>query len=151
MIRLCACTVRFCFFAAFSLSVANLRAQDGLEPMAGAGGVMQDAERRALKPVQTKQGNSLPTVVTSDPATNRYTGADAKKIGVIAGVRILGSVKFANNEEIVQKLLKILDDGTEKTVGEVNAAFSAVRQELLNKGYYLARISLARKNTYDKN
>ncbi len=150
MIRLCACIVRFSFFAVFSLLFADLWAQDGLEPMAGAGGVMRDAERRALKSVPTSQADSLPTVVTTDPATNRYTGVDAKKIGIIAGIRILGSVKFANNEEIVQKLLKILDDGTEKTVGEVNSAFSAVRQELLNKGYYLARISLARKNTYDK-
>ena len=79
MIRLCACIVRFSFFAVFSLLFADLWAQDGLEPMAGAGGVMRDAERRALKSVPTSQADSLPTVVTTDPTTNRYTGVDKKK------------------------------------------------------------------------
>lgn len=130
---------------------ASLHGEDGIGSMAGTGGVMRDAERRALTPSLPVKDNKGTTDVTAEKSPVALSQEVAEKqIGPIASIRVFGATEFAEREEIPAKILTALGSEGDKTVGDVLGAIEAVRKELLQKGYYLVRISLAKTNTYDK-
>ena len=125
-------------------------AQGALAPMSGTGGVIRDAERRVLAPERPSSKDVAAPEIKAKRSAPTLQKADAEKvIGSIAAVKVFGSVEFAERENVSGRILSALGEG-EKTVGAVLGALESVRQELLAKGFYLVRISLARKNTYDK-
>ena len=125
--------------------------EDGLGPMAGAGGIMQDAERRVLAPEHPQEEASAPELATPTTVDERMEAVADKKVGRINSVKVFGSREFAERERIAERIIEALgDDGEEKTVGEINGALAKVKQALLEKGYYLVRIALARTSTYDR-
>ena len=126
-----------------------LYAQETLGPMAGTGGVMRDAERRALAPLPTKEaGKASPSVQTDASAAPQDESSKAT-LGVIETVKVFGSVEFAEREELSAKILMALGEGGEKTMGDVKAALAAVRQDFVDRGFYLVRIALARSAAYN--
>ena len=126
-----------------------LYAQETLGPMAGTGGVMRDAERRALAPLPTKEaGKAAPSVQTDASAAPQDESSKAT-LGVIETVKVFGSVEFAEREELSAKILMALGEGGEKTMGDVKAALAAVRQDFVDRGFYLVRIALARSAAYN--
>ena len=126
----------------------SLYAQEALGPMAGTGGVMRDAERRALAPVPTKDAGKVPSPQTGGVAEPQDASSQ-KVLGVIETVQVFGSIEFAEREEVSSKILGALGEAGVKTMGEVKAALAAVRQEFIDRGYYLVRIALARSATYN--
>ena len=139
--------------AAIVCAVASMAAiaEDGLGPMAGAGGVMRDAERRALTPVVApKEAKALPAANDTAKPDHKLDAVKGRVIGPIAAIKVFGSTEFAEREDISGKLLEALGDEGAKTVGDVIEAMGKVRQELLKLGYYLVTIQLAKKGTYDK-
>lgn len=126
----------------------NLYAQEALGPMAGTGGVMRDAERRALAPVPSKDAGNVPSPQTGEAAEPQDASVQ-EVLGVIETVRVFGSTEFAEREEIAPKILAALGGEGEKTMGEVKAALTAVRKEFVDKGYYLLRLALARTTAYN--
>lgn len=125
--------------------------EDGIGAMAGAGGVMRDAERRALSSSLPSKANRGTTDVTAEKSPVALSQEIAgKQIGPIASIRVFGATEFAEREKIPAKILTALGSEGDKTVGDVLGAIETVRKELLQKGYYLVRISLAKTDTYDK-
>ena len=122
-------------------------ANDGLEPMAGAGGVMRDAERRALAPKPVKRDAKVPEVVSSGKKDAPQKDG-SKKLGPISSVRVFGATNFSDRVDISGRVLERLNDGAPKTKGQVTEALAAIRQDLLNAGYYLVRLSPARRNAF---
>lgn len=128
-----------------------LHGEDGLGSMSGTGGVMRDAERRALTtPVPARNGNGAVDVAAEPSPSALSPEVEGRKIGQISAIRVFGSTEFAEREEIPAKVMSALGEEGDKTVGDILAAIERVRKELLQKGYYLVRISLAKENTYDK-
>lgn len=126
-------------------------AAESIGSMAGTGGVMRDAERRALSPATpAKDGQAAAGVAAGTPSVALSPEVSSKVIGPVAAVRIFGSTAFAEREEISTKVLAALGATGDKTVGDVLGAIETVRKELLQKGYYLVRITLAKANTYEK-
>ena len=78
----CACPV----FSAF--------AEEVLGPMAGAGGVMRDAERRALAPATAPAEKSIPQVAAPKKSEKASTPASGKVLGPVAAVKVNGSKEF---------------------------------------------------------
>ena len=132
------------------MSVATLQAAEGLEPMAGTGGVMRDAERRVLGEQPVKKNRKQPELIASEqkmPESPKE--ADAKVWGEIAAVRVFGSREFAEEVGLAGRVLNELKGEGAKSSAEVNSAVAKVRQDLMKEGYYLLRISLARGKPYD--
>lgn len=126
-------------------------AEDGLGPMAGTGGVMRDAERRALTPVVApKEAKTLPAAKDAAKSDPKLDAVKGRAIGPIAAIKVFGSTEFAEREGIPGRLLEALGGEGVKTVGDVIEAMGKVRHELLKQGYYLVTIQLAKKGTYDK-
>ena len=116
-------------------------AQEGLEPMSGAGGVMRDAERRVLTPVVIPSDRNIPEVNAGpENADDDHAAKSARIVGPVDSVEIFGSIDFAAREDIGNKIMDVLGEGP-KTAGEIVDAISKVRQDLLKKGYYLVRMS----------
>lgn len=140
--------------AAIAVAGAASFAENPVGPMSGTGGVMRDAERRALAATPSKdaKANAAP-VSDAAPAEQeldkRLKAVEKKVLGPISDVKVFGSVEFAEKTGIAEKLLAELSGDGDRTIGDVTAAIAKVRKELMNEGYYLLRISLARKNTYD--
>ena len=135
-----------CVFAASAVAV-----EDGLEPMAGTGGVMRDAERRALKPVVApKEAKKLPEAKDAAKSDPNLDAVKGRVIGPIAAVKVFGSTEFADREGVSAKVLEALGGEGDKTIGDVLEAMEKVRQDLVKRGYYLVTIQLAKKGTYDK-
>ena len=126
------------------------RAEEVLGPMAGTGGVMRDAERRALAPTEAAapKSNNPAISVAKKPEV-----ADVKKTGKVLGpieaVKINGSKEFAERERLAERILAELGAGGDKTLDDVKAANEKVRGELMERGMYLVRISVVRENFYD--
>ena len=128
-----------------------LHGEDGLGSMAGTGDVMRDAERRAFTPVvPVKKGSGAVDMAAEPSPAALSPEVEGRKIGQISAVRVFGSAEFAEREGIPAKVMSELGAEGDKTVGDILAAIDRVRKTLLQKGYYLVRISLARENTYDK-
>lgn len=145
-------------FVSYSLVVTGIfccvssLGEEGVGTLSGAGGVMRDAERRALAttptPVKEKKGEA--DVKAEKPAVAVAPQVAEKKVGPIEAVRVFGSTAFSEREDVAGKVKTALGAEGDKTVGEILKALESVRKELLQKGYYLVRISLAKTNTYDK-
>ena len=87
----------------------SLYAQEALGPMAGTGGVMRDAERRALAPVPTKDAGKVPPPQTGG-AAEPQDASSQELLGVIETVRVFGSTEFAEREEVSSKILVALGE-----------------------------------------
>jgi len=124
--------------------------EEGLAPMAGTGGPLRDAERRVLGNLPTKADREQPQVVSPQKADEQPKSVDNRVIGEISAIHFFGSTDFAEEHGLGDKLLSALGSGV-KTVGDVTAAMTQVRQELMQSGYYLLRLSILRKDAYDKN
>ena len=98
------------------------RAEEVLGPMAGTGGVMRDAERRALAPTEAAVPKSNPAI----SGAKKPEVADAKKTGKVLGpieaVKINGSKEFAERERLAERILAELGAGGDKTLDDVKAA-----------------------------
>lgn len=148
----------------FSSCVAM--AQEGLEPMAGTGGVMRDAERRALMPLPVSKDRKVPLPTSSPQKKEKASKEDERVLGPITGIRFYGATNFAytvklpedtvlsNGEKLTDDMsltdgfLKLLNDGSPKTRGQVREVMTEMRQLLLKSGYYLVRFSPARKDAF---
>lgn len=122
-------------------------AQEGLEPMAGAGGVMRDAERRALAPVPSRRARKVSDIAPGKHNAEPARKDDDKVLGPISDVRIYGATNFAERVNLAESVRDLLADGESKTRGQVREALSEIRQNLLQAGYYLVRLSPARKDS----
>jgi len=124
-------------------------AEEALGPMAGTGGVMRDAERRAVAAPPADSGRKTPEVA-KPPVEDKKSAEDATAIGPVKSVRVLGDVEFAQRSDIDipnRILAELAGDGS-RTAGEIRDAIAKVRKDLMDKGYYLLRITLARRNAY---
>ena len=137
------------FAAVGVLAAMSLHGDESLEPMAGTGGVMRDAERRVLESPRTKSVRKDPQIVAEGRPDEQSMPGDGKVIGEIASVRFFGSTDFAEEHGLGEKLIEALGTG-EKTNGDVAAAMTKVRQELMKEGFYLLRLSISRSEPYDK-
>ena len=123
--------------------------EEGLAPMAGTGGPMRDAERRVLGDIPRKDVGKQPEIIPEQKAEGQPKPGDEKVLGEVAAIRFFGSTEFAEKHALGDRLLAALGSG-EKTVAEVTAAMTKVRLELMKEGYYLLRLSISRKETYDR-
>ena len=134
-------------------ALLSVLADGQLEPMAGAGGVIRDAERRALaRPKPVKKDKSVPDVKqdSANVPSPIQKDVESKIVGPISNVRVFGSTAFAEKEGISGLMLDGLGSDGDKTVGEILKALQKVRARLLDRGFYLVRLTLARSGTYDK-
>lgn len=129
---------------------ASAHADDELGSMAGTGGVMRDAERRAMP--RTPSGDAA-RLVAEPPKTGEDSPpadpADLRKLGPVSSVTLLGATEFAESEGVGAKILEALGPG-EKTVADVKAALAKVRQDMVRCGFYLFRATPAKPTAYDK-
>ena len=137
-----------------SASVDGTVAIDGVKevlgPMSGAGGVMRDAERRVLAPATPTHDKATPDIsVTTGRNERNARGTSSDLIGPIEAIKVNGSKEFAEQEQIPEMLLAELNDGSDKTLKDVNDAIAKVREGLFDRGLYLVRISVAREGRYD--
>ena len=128
---------------------ASSYGEEGLEPMAGTGGPMRDAERRVLGELPKKDAGKQADIIPEQKPEVSSKPGDEKVLGEIVAVNVFGSTEFAANVGIADRLLEELKGETAKTAGDVSKAIAKVRQDLMKEGYYLLRISLARENAYD--
>ena len=121
-----------------------------VEELSGTGGVMRDAERRAMTPVPEKEGAKTPKISAGNVAEPKLGPMAEKTVGEVATVKVVGSREFAEREGVAAAILRELGaNAASATVGDITRAIQTVRGELLKKGYYLVRIMLARQNAYD--
>ncbi len=150
----CGIICAFCALTAYS--------EDALGPMAGTGGVMRDAERRALSAAAPRDDGAKPAEIAppASPVDSRMAALKARALGKIARVEAVGTVEFAQREfedpadssrkiTLLGRLNEELADGEEKTMGDVTEAIIKVRKEFVAMGFYLARIMLAGADAYD--
>ena len=128
---------------------ASSYGEEGLEPMAGTGGPMRDAERRVLGELPKKDAGKQADIIPEQKPEVSPKPGDEKVLGEIVAVNVFGSTEFAANVGIADRLLEELKGEGAKTAGDVSKAIAKVRQDLMKEGYYLLRISLARENAYD--
>ena len=133
-----------------AFAITASRGEERLEPMAGTGGVMRDAERRVLVGLPEKDAGKQAEIIPEQrPEVSSKPGVE-KVLGEIAAVKVFGSKKFAANLGVAGKLLEELKGEGAKTDGDVSKAIAKVRNDLMKEGYYLLRISLlAREKAYD--
>lgn len=128
---------------------ASSYGEEGLEPMAGTGGPMRDAERRVLGELPKKDAGKQAEIIPEQKPEVTSKPGDEKVLGEIVAVNVFGSTEFAANVGIADRLHEELKGETAKTAGDVSKAIAKVRHDLMKEGYYLLRISLARENAYD--
>ena len=132
-----------------ALVAASAYAEEGLEPMAGTGGPMRDAERRALAPAIPKAEKKVPSLNVAEKASAPSPSAESDKVlGPIEAVKVNGSKEFAEREGLANRILDALGEG-DKTLADVQAAIAEVRGDYMKRGFYLMRISVARNGAYD--
>lgn len=143
--------VRPVFVVAVLVSLGLWAADATLGPMSGVGGVMRDAERRALPLPPVSHDGKVPEAAPSG-ADSVAVAADTRVVGKIKAVRAVGDVEFAEQKEvdIPGRLLAVLSGEQERTVDEIRTAIANVRKELMNEGFYLLRITLPRRQAYDR-
>lgn len=124
-------------------------AEEGLEPMAGTGGPLRDAERRVLGGLPKKDAGKQAEIIPEQKPEVSSKPGDEKVLGEIVAVNVFGSTEFAANVGVADRLLEELKGEDAKTAGDVSRAIANVRRNLMKDGYYLIRISLARENAYD--
>jgi len=128
---------------------ASIYAEEGLEPMAGVGGPMRDAERRALAPAIPNAEKKVPSLNVAEKTSTPSSSAESNKVlGPIEVVKINGSREFAEREDLANMMLNELGEG-DKTLADVQSAIAKVRGDFMKRGLYLLRISVARNGAYD--
>ena len=135
-------------FVATVIFALSALADNAPGPIAGAGGVMRDAERRVLAPVPGDPDAKAPDL----PSASQPPSASAessKMIGQIDSIEILGSSAFAEREKVSEKIMEALGGPGERTEGEVAKATAQVQRELMHRGFYLVRILPLRPGSYD--
>ena len=142
-------------YAAFGCAVCavlcliGVRAEDSVGTFSGAGGVSRDAERRAVNVSVPHKDAAIPKIAPSDSPKKKGRLDLERKLGPINGVRLYGSRAFAKEKRLDTKILALLGGTNEvRTVGDVQAALDTVRQDLMNRGYYLVQLSLSNKDSY---
>lgn len=131
-----------------TLPFSSVRAEDVIGPMAGTGGVLRDAERRALPATPQKDPAAVSAIVSAERPKTAAPAADGSVLGEIEAVKFFGSTDFAEEHGLVKKVLAALGPGA-KTVDDVSEALRNVRQDLMKDGYYLLRINMLRGKAYD--
>lgn len=127
----------------------HAQAEEALGPMAGTGGVMRDAERRAIAPqMPSAAKKAAPDIRAGNTAEKAASATSEAVLGPIEAIAINGSRDFAERELLAEKLLAELGEG-DKTLGDVQAAIAKVRGDFMKRGLYLLRISVARGKPYD--
>lgn len=124
-------------------------AEEGLEPMAGTGGPLRDAERRVLGGLPKKDAGKQAEIIPEQKPEVSSKPGDEKVLGEIMSINVFGSTDFADKVGVGDRLLEELKGEGAKTAGDVSRAIANVRRNLMKDGYYLIRISLARENAYD--
>jgi len=124
-------------------------AEEVLGPMSGAGGIMRDAERRALAPTEAAPKKEAPAISGAKKPEVVPANKTGKVLGPIEAIKINGSREFAEREHLADRILKALGAGGDKTLDEVKAAIDEVRGKIMESGKYLVRISVVRENFYD--
>ena len=126
---------------------SHSRAEDPVGPMAGAGGIMRDAERRIAAPLPDKKPNMALTPPLTENKTQK-TAKNGKLVGEVAAVAVSGSTEFAEKHGIAQAILNELGEGP-KTDVEIREAVGKVKQAVFGKGFYLIRIRPGDGKWYD--
>lgn len=135
--------------AAVAVAMTALPAR-AVGELSGTGGVMRDAERRAMTPAPEKEGAKAPEISAGNVAEQKLGPRTDKAVGPVETVKVVGSREFAEREGVADSILRELGtNAVPVTVGDITRAIQSVRGELLKKGYYLVRIMLARQNAYD--
>ena len=98
--------------------------------MAGTGGVLRDAERRALPATPQKDPAAVSAIVSAERPKTTAPAADGSVLGEIEAVKFFGSTDFAEEHGLVKKVLAALGPGA-KTVDDVSEALRNVRQDLM--------------------
>jgi len=126
--------------------VAAFAAAVQAAPLAGQAG--SETVARAQAPQQVVNPKPTPAVA---PQTVEVQASekDAIDVGVIETVALVGPEEFISDEKVSDLLTGTLCDGTVKKVGDLRAAFASVKQELVNRGYYLAYVFPAKADAYD--
>ena len=139
------------FLSAVVVSFITLAAADAelAGDISGVGGVMRDVERRALSQPAAKNVEQLPAVSAVVRSEVAKAAIGSQVIGPINQVSVKGSEQFAARERLSERILSEFAANTDITVEEVLAALSRVKADLLKKGYYLARLTLAKPKAYD--
>jgi hemolysin activation/secretion protein len=80
------------------------------------------------------------------------SGADYGQIevGTIKSITLIGALEFAEQEGVKEFLEKELIDGKVKKVGDLEAAFAALRSKLSERGYYLAAVYPAAADAFNE-
>ena len=142
-------SVAFGVAACVVFCLLGVRAEESLGAFSGAGGVAREPENRVLNAPKPSKEAVVPKIKPA--ASSKKKGGRLnleRKLGTVRGVRIYGSRDFAQRTGLDEKILTRLEGDEVRTVGDVQAALDAVRQELMNKGYYLVQLSLTRKDSY---
>lgn len=127
------------------------QSSDSIGPMAGTGGVMRDAERRAFSRPAVKENRALPEIDAKERKGKKQGRDGAKVIGLITDVRFFGATNFAEKVQMKDRVLEKLNDGEVKSRGQVEDVLGEVCQDLLKRGYFLCRLSPSRSALYDEN
>lgn len=149
LMRLMSCApVGALLVAAFAATSSY--AEEPLGPMAGTGGIMRDAERRAVALPDVPPPEAPQEALEAPPPAPQAEAPQpsAPVIGPVNAVVAHGSTEFAGRADIPSRLLAALGPG-DKTLEDVRNAIVAVRDELIKEGYYLCRISLSKEDGYD--
>ena len=126
-----------------------VQAEEVLGSMSGVGGVMREAEQRIADAEAPTREPVAPKLPVAQTAEERIQANVDKVVGPVSAVTVYGSRAFAERECVADRILKALGEG-DKTLGEIVEAIGAVRQQLLEEGFYLVRLSLSRTGTYDR-
>ena len=125
------------------------KAEETLGAFSGAGGVAREAETRGLNAPKPSKEASVPKIEPTASSKKKGPRLNLdRKLGPVHGVRVYGSRDFAQRVALDEKLLALLAGDEVRTVGDVQTALDTVRQDLMNCGYYLVKIDLARKDSY---
>lgn len=127
-------------------------AQEGLGPMGGVGGEMRRIESQAQAPMLPSVQAVRPAMTVKPPAAPAAevaaVGADAGLAWDIQAVTLSGDFSFAQKMGVKKMLEAALLGGAPRSRDAVQEALRDVFKMFIAKGYYLARVSLAR-SPYD--
>ena len=113
--------------------------------------VKKTLEKSSGAPGKSANASKGDTTFVSSPAAPAAASKDIGKvkIGVIKSLTLSGDVDFAEEQGVKVFLEERLVDGAEKTVGDLNAAISALRDEFSKGGFYLATVFPASADAYN--